>query len=114
MRANLPILAALAAVLALAACGNRTLPGRGAQAEIRLPYRASLSAGADRRDFTVRVENRGAGIDEVRESVRFQATRHCLTRHGSSDHDFEMDAAGTDWAYTVQGASLVFAGRCRR
>ena len=64
-----------------------------------LLYRADLDRGEDRRDYTVRVQNKGAGVAEVRESVRFQATRYCLDRFGGSDALWEIDPVTGDWAF---------------
>ena len=77
-----------------------------------LLYRADLDRGEDRRDFTVRVQNKGAGVAEVRESVRFQATRYCLDRFGGSDALWEIDPVTGDWAFQQDGAVLIFSGRC--
>lgn len=121
MRARGIVLAGmLGAVGLLPACD--TIAGVGAsvglarkpQAETRLPFAAKATQGAEGRDFTVAVRvPGGVGLADVRESVRHEATRHCLTTRGQSDADWVLDAATGDWAYVVQGDSLVFSGRCR-
>lgn len=100
------LIAGLAA-LALAGCaGPRMAP------DTPLPYRAEVTRGADDpRDFVVAVEAGAAGMDEIRESVRFPATRYCLETVGISDKDWQRDASG-DWAHVRDGDRLVFRGRC--
>ncbi|MFN6979505.1 MAG: hypothetical protein ACK4OP_15350, partial [Gemmobacter sp.] len=97
----------------LAGCDTlQAVTQRGARPDTPLPYRTRLTREADRRDIVIAVDNRGAGLDEVRESVRFEATRHCLATVGSSQTEWQTDAATGDWAYTADGARLVFRARC--
>ena len=77
-----------------------------------LEFRASLQRGEDRRDFTVRARAGGATVGQVRESVRFQATRYCLPTYGSSDTEWTIDRDTGDWAFTRDGADMIFSGRC--
>lgn len=106
------LLAMIGSLTAVTACG-RLGSGRKTQQEAGLPFRTSLSKGADPRDITVTVQAPGATLDAVRESVRFEATRYCLLNRGSSAADWTMDAASGDWAYQVAGENLVFTARCR-
>jgi hypothetical protein len=84
----------------------------GSQADRTLPYRASLTKGEDRRDFAVRVRASGISVAQVRESVRFPATRYCLETFGGSDARWALDPATGDWAFTRDGQDMVFRGRC--
>ena len=77
-----------------------------------LEFRASLQRGEDRRDFTVRVRAGGATVGQVRESVRFQSTRYCLPTFGKSDAEWTIDPDTGDWAFTRDGADMIFSGRC--
>ena len=77
-----------------------------------LDFRARLQRGEDRRDFTVRVRAGGATVDQVRESVRFQSTRYCLPTYGKSDAEWAIDSETGDWAFTRDGADMIFSGRC--
>lgn len=97
-------------VLATASCGSIQRLRTGASSADALPYNARLSRG-DGRSFTVSVASRGASIDAVRESVRFPATRHCMTRFGASDAVWRTDAGG-EWLAVSDGSRLRFAGRC--
>ena len=81
---------------------------------VPLDFSARLQRGEDRRDFTVRARAGGATVDQVRESVRFQATRYCLPTFGGSDTDWTIDPATGDWAFTRDGADMVFSGRCTK
>jgi hypothetical protein len=106
--ARLLLLAGL--IAATAGCASiRALRTGGGPADA-LPFRAQISRG-DGRDFSVSVANRGAGVDAVRESVRFEATRYCLRRFGGSDAVWRLGAGG-DWLPAVEGERLRFAGRC--
>ena len=100
--------------LMLSGCGIRErLFGSGAgQADAALPFRANLSKGDDRRDFTIRVRAGGVSVPDVRESVRFQATRYSLATFGGSDTRWQIDPATGDWAFVRDGQDMIFAGRC--
>lgn len=105
----------IAALLAsTASCGLFSRDkSRGAESERELPFKAKLRAsGDDRRDFDISVRNKGAGLEEVRESVRFEATKYCLLNFGGSDTAWRVSAGPDDWAFTQDGDALVFSGRC--
>ncbi|GFE65801.1 hypothetical protein [Litoreibacter roseus] len=103
----------LCLVFSVASCGlfNRN-PGRNAETENIIPFRAKLSTGQDDREFFVNVQNEGEGVDAVRESVRFEATKYCLFAYGASDADWQIDPATNDWAFTQESRGLTFRGRC--
>ncbi|MDD9922036.1 MAG: hypothetical protein OXQ92_07125 [Boseongicola sp.] len=108
------IVGLLCVVLILSGCGlrERFFGGGGGQASATLPFRAQLSRGDDRRDISVRVSAEGASLDDVRESVRFQATRYCVTNYGRSDTKWAIDPATNDWAFVRAGGDMIFTGRC--
>lgn len=101
-------------LLMISGCGVRErVFGAGAtQSDVALPFRAKLTKGVDRRDFTVRVRAGGASVDRVRESVRFQATGYCLSTFGGSDTRWAIDPVTGDWAFTRDGEDMIFSGRC--
>lgn len=107
----------LALFLLLAGCGTvgglfGGLFGRDVS-DRALPYKASLSRGAeDRRNFVVTVRAGGTSVGDVRESVRFPATRYCLSTYGGSEADWVIDPATGDWAFSRDGESMIFQGRC--
>jgi hypothetical protein len=103
-----------ATVLAGCATVDRLNPfSRKAAPEAALPYRAALAREADG-VLRVSVRAEGAGLDAVRESVRYPVTRDCISRRGSSDADWDIDPATGDWAYTADTAgNLTFRARCR-
>ncbi len=80
--------------------------------EAGLPYRASLSRAEEPRSFTVSVTASEATVDEVRESARMPATRHCLETYGGSDVNWVTDPASGEWAFARDGEFMVFSGRC--
>ena len=86
--------------------------GDGGASSAGLPYRASLKRGEDRRNFTVDVRAGGVGVNEARESARYPATRYCIETYGASDIDWVFDPATGDWAFTREGDTMVFSGRC--
>jgi hypothetical protein len=99
--------------LILSGCGVRErIFGTSGQSDRALPYRASLSKGEDNRNIAVRVRASGATVAQVRESVRFQATRYCLSTFGGSDTRWTVDPRTRDWAYSRDGDEMVFTGRC--
>jgi hypothetical protein len=79
-----------------------------------LQFRARLQRGEDRRDFTVRARAGGATVEQVRESVRFQATRYCLPTYGGSEVEWAIDPETNDWAFTRDGSDMVFSGHCTK
>jgi len=106
MRAGL-ILMLVGALAATTACNRQAVP------EYALPYKAGLKVQDDGL-LLVSVKAPGATVDMVRESVRYQATRHCLVNRGSSVADWVMDPATGDWAYTVDpSGNMNFQARCR-
>ena len=106
----------LVLVLVTTSCGRFSGIGgdksRGAETENRLPYKAKLSKGDDKRDITITVVNKGAGLSEVRESVRFEATKYCLLNYGGSDAEWTLDPATGDWAFATSDEALIFTARC--
>lgn len=104
-------------ILSLAGCGTiggvrDRLFGTGGTPDQALPFRAKLVKGEDRRDFQVRVRAGGSNVGQVRESVRFHATRYCISSYGGSETDWQIDPATGDWAFSRDGDEMVFAGRC--
>lgn len=105
------LLCALA--LALSGCGlfgERNAANRG-DTDRPLPFDAELSRGEDRA-FFVAVEHEGNGVEALRESVRFEATKYCLLGFGGSDADWLIDPATDDWAFRQDGRELIFQGEC--
>lgn len=99
--------------LILSGCGIRERLFGGAQADRTLPYRATVAKGEDRRNISVRVVRAGGvSVGQVRESARFAATRYCLTNFGGSDTRWEIDPRSGDWAFSRDGADMIFRGRC--
>ncbi len=99
--------------LAVASCGRLGIgnASKRAETENTLPFKAKLKKGEER-DFAVTVANKGAGVAEVRESVRFEATKYCLLTFGGSDVEWTINPASKDWAFSQDGDSLTFNGRC--
>ncbi|MCY4180964.1 MAG: hypothetical protein OXC60_20485 [Litoreibacter sp.] len=97
-------------IATLAACGGRNSVQR-ADAPVELPFKAKLSK-SEERAFSVSVEHEGKGLDELRESVRFEATKYCLGTFGGSDADWLIDPATNDWAFKQDGSRLIFNGEC--
>ena len=100
--------------LVVSGCGlrERIFGGGSGQADRALPYRTSLVRGEDRRDIAIRVRAGGVAVADVRESVRFAATRYCITNFGGSDTRWAIDPATGDWAFTRDGQDMIFQGRC--
>lgn len=98
--------------LMLGGCGVRERLFGDGQSPDALPFNAKLTKGDDRRDIAVRVRAGGVTVNDVRESVRFQATRYCLATYGASDTRWRIDPATGDWAFTREGQDMIFNGRC--
>ena len=107
------LLLIISLVFATASCSRLSRDkSRNAASERELPFKAKLSTGEDKRDITISVANKGAGVEAVRESVRFEATKYCLLNYGGSDADWRMSSVSEDWAFTQDGDKLVFNARC--
>lgn len=104
----------LALILGLAGCASlRERFGGNKEAENSLPYKAERIRVEDPRLVQVAVTApEGATVDQLRESVRFQATAYCIKTFGNSDTEWTTDPATGDWAFTRQGEVSVFTGRC--
>jgi hypothetical protein len=96
-------------ILGASACGLGDPGPRG----VGLPFDARLNEGETARDFTVLVEAPGATLAQVRESARYEATRHCIDLSGFSTVDWTLDPATGDWAVirTADGEPIL-SGRC--
>ena len=99
--------------LAVASCGRLGTgnASKRAETENQLPFKAKLSKG-EGRGFSVSVENKGAGVAQVRESVRFEATKYCLLTFGGSDAEWQTSPTSKDWAFVQDGTKLIFKGTC--
>lgn len=98
--------------LSLAGCSLiRPFGGEGVSATA-LPFDAKLARGEDPRDVSVTVKAASAGVEDVRESVRFPVTRYCLSTFGASAADWTVDPVTGDWAFVRDGESMVFTARC--
>jgi len=108
----------LLVAMTVMACGRIPTPGLGFLTNVRpsdpLPYDANLSADGDETEFRVAVESRGAGLEAVRETVRFYGTRHCLTTFGSSAIVWGAQPGAPEaWIGTrAQNGRTVYSGRC--
>lgn len=65
-----------------------------------------------RAPFEVSTKEVTVPLDVLRESIRYPATRYCLTTFGASDAEWVTDAAMGDWASVTDGKTRVFSGRC--
>ncbi|RLJ60317.1 hypothetical protein BCF46_0515 [Litoreibacter meonggei] len=107
------LLLIISLVLGTASCSRLSRDkSRNASSERALPFKAKLSKGEDKRDIAIAVVNKGAGVEEVRESVRFEATKYCLLNYGGSDAEWQISPVSDDWAFTQDGDKLVFNARC--
>lgn len=99
--------------LVVTSCGRLGLgnASKRAETENTLPFKAKLSKGEDRA-FSVAVVNKGAGVAQVRESVRFEATKYCLLTFGGSDAEWQISPVSKDWAFSQDGDKLIFNGEC--
>ncbi|WOI54895.1 hypothetical protein [Palleronia sp. LCG004] len=83
------------------------------QPEAPLPFDARIDVARGSPVFAVGVQTRGAALAAWRESARYQGTRYCLARFGSSRIDWQRSDATGDWAIAAlpDGRALV-RGRC--
>lgn len=79
--------------------------------DLTVPFKAVLRASRDDpRAFVVSTNETAVPLDDLRESIRYPATRYCIETFGGSDVDWAL--AGDDWASVLENAALIFSGRC--
>jgi len=101
-------------IVGLFGCGSITPYFKGFKVKPTepLPYKTSLSAQKNAEEFVVSVKNKEQGIAEVRESVRFEATKYCLLYFGTSDINWKISQITQDWAFDSNSGKLIFSGQC--
>ena len=101
-------------IVGLFGCGSITPYFKGFKVKPTepLPYKTSLSAQKNAEEFVVSVKNKEQGIEEVRESVRFEATKYCLLNFGTSDINWKISQITQDWAFDSNSGKLIFSGQC--
>lgn len=106
-------------ILALTACDRVPVPRIGFLARDvpsePLPFDARIEAARGAESFAVAVDGRGQGLEVLRESVRFEGTRHCLRSFGTSDIDWAAAPGRPEaWIGRSDGRGrTVYTGRCR-
>ena len=104
-----PIAAALAAALALTACGK---PGERVRFDGNY-YPAKLAKSGDRRaEFSVTVRGAAQGLNGAREAGRYEATRYCIETYGDSDIAWQAGYGPEDGRVLTGDGSLVLRGSC--
>jgi hypothetical protein len=101
-------------IVGLFGCGsiNHYFKGVNVKPTEPLPYKTSLSSQKNAEEFVVSVKNKEQGIKEVRESVRFEATKYCLLYFGTSDINWKISQITQDWAFDSNSEKLIFSGQC--
>ena len=101
-------------IVGLFGCGsiNQYFKGFNVKPTEPLPYKTSLSSQKNAEEFVVSVKNKEQGIEEVRESVRFEATKYCLLYFGTSDINWKISQITQDWAFDSNSGKLIFSGQC--
>ncbi|EKE45156.1 hypothetical protein OCGS_0851 [Oceaniovalibus guishaninsula JLT2003] len=107
------VLIGLVAALGLPGCDLLPTVNRRAVPEAPLPYTARISTERGSPDFLVSVRAGNAPLPAFRESARYEGTRYCLDRFGTSDIDWRMNPASGDWAVVRDRAgNAVVGGAC--
>ena len=101
-------------IVGLFGCGsiNQYFKGVNVKPTEPLPYKTNLSSQKNAEEFVVSVKNKEQGIKEVRESVRFEATKYCLLYFGTSDINWKISQITQDWAFDSNSGKLIFSGQC--
>lgn len=114
---SIRLLFAASLVFVFSGCSVLNFGGPGSRAgtpEVPLPFDARIAIDRGARDFTVSVAPEGAELETYRESVRYQATRVCLVRFGSSDVEWSTDPSNGEWSATrTDGGRIIYSGRCK-
>ncbi len=102
-------LAALAAALALTACGKS---GERVRFDGNY-YPAKLSKSGDRREeFVVTVSDVAQGISGARAAGRFEGTTYCVETFGDSDITWQPGYGPEDGSAISDNGSLLLRGSC--
>ncbi|AUC55109.1 hypothetical protein CDO87_18910 [Sagittula sp. P11] len=111
MRAG-TILLLIAAMAALAGCGNGQR--RQVQTFDGQTFRANAkSAGDDRQYFVASVRDPGKSIDGAIQAAEYQAVKHCIHLYGTSDIDWEVGPDTPKDQLLITSDSLTLSGRCK-
>ena len=102
------IVLSLAAVMALASCGERS--ERVFFNGMYFPAK-SAKASDDRKTFTVTVRRVEQGLAEAREAGRYEATKYCINNFGTSQIAWTQGPDADD-AVLVSDGTLTLTGRC--
>ncbi|WP_113912605.1 hypothetical protein [Roseovarius dicentrarchi] len=102
-------LTALAAAMALTACGK---PGERVLFDGKY-YPAKLSkSGVSREEFSVAVRDVGQGINGAREAGRFEGTTYCVETFGDSSIDWQPGYGPEDGRAITEDGTLILRGSC--
>ena len=101
-------------IVGLLGCGSINSPLKSFKVRPTepLPYKTSLNAQKNAEGFVVLVKHKEQGIEEVRESVRFEATKYCLLKFGTSNINWKISQTTQDWAFVSDSGKLTFSGQC--
>lgn len=101
-------------IVGLLGCGsiNSSLKSFKVKPTEPLPYKTSLTAQKNAEEFVVSVKHKEKSIEEVRESVRFEATKYCLLKFGTSNINWKISQITQDWAFDSNSGKLIFSGQC--
>ncbi|HEY9039850.1 MAG TPA: hypothetical protein VIN05_13010 [Roseovarius sp.] len=104
-------LTALAAALALTACGK---PGERVRFDGNY-YPAKLSKSGERREeFVVTVSDVAQGIEGAREAGRFAGTSYCIEIVGDSDITWQRGYGPDDGRAITENGNLILRGSCAK
>lgn len=99
--------------LGLASCANQKLnSGRNVQFD-GMTFRAKLSKGDDRAEFSIAVHEPSKSLSGAREAGRYEATKYCIKNYGTSDVIWTHGPDDAENSLIVVDGSLQFSGRCK-
>ena len=99
----------LAAVLALAACGDKS---KRLYFDGKLyPATAKKEEGA-RELFVVTVRKADQGLDGAREAGRHAGHKYCIENYGTSNIEWSQGPDAEDGTLVFAGGSLILRGKC--
>jgi len=78
----------------------------------KLPYKATLKVDKNSVSFIIKVKNKQQKLSDVKESVRFEATKYCLIKYGNSNVVWSIDKNTGDWRIERTSKDLSFFGKC--
>ncbi|SEI81778.1 hypothetical protein SAMN05444007_102410 [Cribrihabitans marinus] len=108
------LIALVGALAATAACGNRKKTDVLFDGQRFRAKAAPVDKSRTLADFVVTVNGVSASLDGAREAGRYQGTRYCIEKYGSSKIAWALGPDADPAQLRIENDRLSFRGTCQR